>query len=96
VHHLLREHRALATYFALSGTGVLLQGWFGRIDHSSAPDAYFLYVASNLGSVLAQFGYPFVVESALGLAAQGRAWTPARELACRRARRGLGVPAEWE
>jgi hypothetical protein len=62
-------------FFALSGTGVLLQGWFGRTDHPSAADPYFLYAASNLGSVLALLSYPFVVEPSLGLAAQGRAWT---------------------
>src|SRR5262245_5601098 len=62
-------------FFALSGTGVLLQGWFGRTDHPSPPAPFSPYPARNLAPVLALFGYPFVVESALGLAAQGRAWT---------------------
>src|SRR5215211_5571256 len=36
----------------LSSTGPLLQVWFSKISHSDAADPYFLYGASNAGSVL--------------------------------------------
>ena len=61
-------------FFALAGTGTLLQSWFSRSDHPSASDPYFLYAMSNLGSMLALLSYPFLVEPRLGLAAQSRAW----------------------
>lgn len=61
-------------FFALAGTGTLLQSWFSRSDHPSASDPYFLYAMSNLGSMLALLSYPFFVEPRLGLAAQSRGW----------------------
>lgn len=61
-------------FFALAGTGTLLQSWFSRSDHPSASDPYFLYAMSNLGSMLALLSYPFLVEPRLGLGAQGRDW----------------------
>ena len=36
----------------------LLQRWFAGTDHPSAGDPYFLYAASNLGSILALVAYP--------------------------------------
>ncbi len=52
----------------------LLQRWFASTDHPAARDPYFLYGASNLGSMLALVGYPFVVEPFLGLASQQVLW----------------------
>ncbi|HKA46389.1 MAG TPA: fused MFS/spermidine synthase, partial [Burkholderiales bacterium] len=43
--------------------------------HADAADPYFLYVASNFGSMLALIGYPLVIEPALGLARQSLVWT---------------------
>lgn len=40
-----------------------------------ARNPYFLYAASNLGSLAALLGYPALVEPRLGLHAQGRGWT---------------------
>jgi SAM-dependent methyltransferase len=60
--------------FALAATAPLLQRWFARTDRPGAADPYFLYVASNAGSLLALLAYPFVVERWLGLAAQRGAW----------------------
>src|SRR5947209_16797317 len=40
-------------FFALAANGPLLQAWFARSEHPAAANPYFLYVASNLGSVLA-------------------------------------------
>src|SRR5262249_50846049 len=52
----------------------LLQRWFAGTGHPAARDPYFLYAASNLGSLLALLGYPFVIEPALRLHDQSRLW----------------------
>jgi hypothetical protein len=62
-------------FFVLSSTAPLLQSWFSRTDHPSAKDPYFLYVASNAGSVLGLIAYPFVIEPLLGVSRQGVWWS---------------------
>lgn len=62
-------------FFVLSSTAPLLQSWFSRTDHPSAKDPYFLYVASNAGSVLGLLTYPFVIEPLLGVSRQGVWWS---------------------
>ena len=62
-------------FFALSATSIMLQTWFAHTGHPSAEDPYFLYSASNLGSMLALIGYPTLIEPYLRLADQGRFWT---------------------
>ena len=62
-------------FFVLSATAPLLQRWFARTGHPSAGDPYFLYSASNLGSMLALIGYPLWVEPHFRLVGQSRAWT---------------------
>jgi hypothetical protein len=54
-------------FFVLSTTAPLLQKWFSWTNHRSANDPYFLYAASNAGSMLALLGYPFVIEPWLPL-----------------------------
>ncbi|HEX2036528.1 MAG TPA: hypothetical protein VHS99_20280, partial [Chloroflexota bacterium] len=61
-------------YFVVSTSGPLLQRWFAGTGHSAAGDPYFLYAASNGGSLLALLGYPLLVEPYLGLATQSRLW----------------------
>lgn len=61
-------------YFAVSSAGPLVQGWFARTDHARAQDPYFLYAASNAGSLLGLLAYPFLVEPMLGLREQRGAW----------------------
>jgi SAM-dependent methyltransferase len=60
-------------YFLLSSTGPLLQAWFTHRWPGTSP--YRLYTLSNLGSLLAVFGYPFVVEPLLGLDFQTKLWS---------------------
>jgi spermidine synthase len=60
--------------FVVSTTAPLLQHWFANTDHPSAGDPYFLYGASNLGSMVALLGYPSVVEPHLKLAGQRFDW----------------------
>jgi spermidine synthase len=62
-------------FFVVSTSAPLLQKWFASTDHPAAKDPYFLYGASNLGSMLALIGYPFVVEPRLVLQTQAWAWT---------------------
>jgi spermidine synthase len=52
-----------------------LQKWFAATAHPAAKDPYFLYGASNLGSMLAPLAYPAVVEPNLRLAQQSFDWT---------------------
>ncbi|MGE3315859.1 MAG: spermidine synthase, partial [Planctomycetaceae bacterium] len=64
-----------APFFVLSTTAPLLQHWFSKTDHPSANDPYFLYAASNVGSMAALLGYPILIEPNLRLAAQSSTWT---------------------
>ena len=62
-------------FLLVSASAPLLQAWFAQTASRSARDPYFLYAASNLGSLLALLGYPLVVESQLTLAGQSWFWT---------------------
>ncbi len=62
-------------FFAISATNPLIQRWLADTDHPAARDPYFLYRASNLGSVIGLLGYPLVVERELTLANQGLWWS---------------------
>ena len=57
----------------LSSTGPLVQAWFSRIVPSSSP--YWLYGLSNLGSLTALAGYPFIIEPILSLKIQEAVWS---------------------
>lgn len=61
-------------FFAVSTTSPLLQKWFAAGGHRTARDPYFLYVASNIGSLLALLAYPWWIEPHLPLAQQNRVW----------------------
>src|SRR5262249_45824724 len=61
----------------VSTSAPLLQKWFALTGDPSSKDPYFLYAASNLGSMVALLGYPFAVEPAMTLLAQGWFWTAA-------------------
>jgi hypothetical protein len=61
-------------FFVLSTSAAVLQHWFSTTDDSKARDPYFLYAASNLGSLLALVAYPSIVEPALRLSDQSRVW----------------------
>ena len=63
-----------APFFAVSTTSPLLQRWFAASGHRRAADPYFLYAASNLGSLLALLSYPLWLEPNLSLVQQSRLW----------------------
>ena len=62
-------------FFVVSSSAPLLQRWFSHTRHRSAQDPYYLYAASNLGSVIGLIAYPALIEPGLSLAGQARLWT---------------------
>ncbi len=77
-------------FFVLSTTGPLMQRWFAATTHRHARDPYFLYAASNIGSMLALLGYPLAMERVLRLQEQ-RAWFSAGYAAFGALALGCGV-----
>ena len=70
--------RALASsvglpFFALSATAPLLQQWFSRTSDPNARDPYFLYAASNGGSLIGLLGY-LIVEPVATRSVQVTGW----------------------
>jgi spermidine synthase len=64
-----------APFFVLSTSAPVLQRWFAALPLRSAADPYFLYAASNFGSMLALLAYPFLIEPAFGVRRQTLLWT---------------------
>lgn len=62
-------------FFVVATSGPLLQCWYAQTRAASAGDPYFLYAASNAGSLLGLLCYPLLLEPLLPLADQGRVWT---------------------
>ncbi len=62
-------------FFVVTTTAPLLQRWFVSTRHKESADPYFLYAASNLGSLLALLAYPFLLEWLLPLTEQSNAWS---------------------
>lgn len=61
-------------FLAVTTASPVLQRWFSATGHSSGGDPYFLYAAGNAGSLLGLLLYPLVIERALPLDEQARAW----------------------
>lgn len=62
-------------FFILSTTSPLIQKWFSHVGHHTSHDPYYLYAASNSGSLLALLSYPFIIEPNIGLSAQKITWS---------------------
>ena len=62
-------------FLVLAATAPLVQRWFSQGTHRGARDPYFLYAASNLGSLAGLLLYPTVIERLLPLHAQSAGWT---------------------
>lgn len=69
-------------FFVVSTTAPLLQKWFSHLGHRSSHDPYYLYAASNAGSLLALLSYPFLIEPNIGLANQRMFWSIGYGLLC--------------
>ena len=63
-----------APFVVLAGTAPTLQALFARTGARSSHDPYFLYAASNLGSLGALISYPTVIEPYLRVSEQSRLW----------------------
>lgn len=61
-------------FFLVSTTAPLLQFWFSHTGHKDAHDPYFLYGASNVGSLIALLGYPLLFERLWDVPAQSWYW----------------------
>jgi hypothetical protein len=61
-------------FFALAANGPMLQRWLSGTRHRAARDPYFLFAASNGGSLVGLVAYPLVVEPSLTLPDQGLGW----------------------
>jgi hypothetical protein len=62
-------------FAAISATAPLLQSWFSRTGRADAADPYYLYGASNAGSLAALLAFPLLIEPQLGAHAQSLAWS---------------------
>jgi hypothetical protein len=73
----LLGHLALTVglpFFVLAATSPLLQHWFAATQHAHARDPYFLYAASNVGSLSALLAYPALLEPHFDLHQQSWLW----------------------
>lgn len=61
-------------FFATSSNSPTLQRWFATTDDPQASNPYFLYAASNFGSMAGLVAYPFFFEPRFGLQAQSNLW----------------------
>ncbi|MGC4082000.1 MAG: fused MFS/spermidine synthase [Vicinamibacterales bacterium] len=62
-------------FVVLATTGPLLQRWYASLGEHARATVYSLFAASNVGSFLGLFSYPFLVEPTLRLHEQSVAWT---------------------
>ncbi|WP_419905633.1 spermidine synthase [Kiloniella sp.] len=62
-------------FFIVSANAPLLQSWFSTTRDTHAHDPYFLYAASNVGSIAALAAYPLYIEIQFGLVTQGVLWS---------------------
>jgi len=63
-----------AVFFTVSAGAPLIQRWFASTDDPAGKDPYFLYSASNLGSMVALLAYPLLVEPRFKLSEQTHLW----------------------
>ncbi|MGA8086358.1 MAG: fused MFS/spermidine synthase [Terracidiphilus sp.] len=64
-------------FFVLSSTAPVLQYWFANSRHRLSADPYFLYAASNAGSLAGLLAYPLLLEPMLRLSTQRLLWSRA-------------------
>ncbi len=61
-------------FFVISTSAPLIQKWFADTAHPDSSDPYFLYTASNLGSILGVLSYPILIEPNFTLTEQSWLW----------------------
>ncbi|MHB9879602.1 spermidine synthase [Pacificimonas sp. ICDLI1SI03] len=62
-------------FFVISAQAPLMQSWFAAAPETAGRDPYFLYAASNAGSLLALLIYPVFIEPSLTLTDQRLLWS---------------------
>lgn len=62
-------------FAVLSANAPLIQTWYRRSGGPNADDPYFLYAASNLGSLIALLAFPLVAEPLFGVSAISVGWS---------------------
>jgi hypothetical protein len=62
-------------FFFLSANAPLIQFWMANTTHKHSKNPYFLYSASNIGSLLALISYPFLIEPIFTLSDQTANWS---------------------
>jgi SAM-dependent methyltransferase len=65
---------AAVPFFVLSTNSSLTQRWFSVASLRGSSDPFWLYAASNVGSLVALLSYPLLVEPSLGVRAQLHYW----------------------
>jgi len=64
-------------FLVASTASPVLQRWFSASGDAASRDPYFLYAASNAGSLLGLLAYPVLIEPTLTLTQQSQVWTVA-------------------
>lgn len=62
-------------FTVLAMTGPVISKWYSWTDGVRRTDSYFLYAASNGGSFIGLFSYPFLIEPFMALDTQRILWT---------------------
>lgn len=62
-------------FFTVASAAPLIQRWFSATDHPRAHDPYFLYAATNAGSLGGLLAYPILVEPVFRLTEQAWIWS---------------------
>jgi hypothetical protein len=61
-------------FLVVSTSSPLLQRWFSYTGHVACKDPYFLYAASNSGSLMGLLSYPILIEPSVTLTKQSWLW----------------------
>lgn len=61
-------------FFILASAAPMLQRWYANTNAKDSDNPYFLYGASNLGSMSALLAYPFLIEPFADLSQQSYVW----------------------
>jgi len=62
-------------FFMVAASATLLQKWLSQTNHLDASDPYFLYAASNAGSLIGLALYPCLLEPAFWTGQQAVIWS---------------------
>jgi spermidine synthase len=67
-------------FFVVATSAPLIQQWFAQTNHPESADPYFLYSASNAGSMMGLLSYPLLIEPNFTLSVQSWGWAIAYAL----------------